>query len=294
MATTKVKIHSLIKSISSLLAKNRINMENFVVKRGKGKLISKPYGPHSVLYLDQLSDMDDIWINSGVFNSYLRKTYGINSREYYNIVVYGDINFSPRCKCGNDKKFISLSRGYGSTCGNKECLRIRSSEITKEMHKDKNSNLSKSLKRYTSLESTKIKLSNITRSRNIRNWSDPRYRETMSELSKKSINSWESKIKSKYKSFLRLGKLSDKCIFYLGLTDDNCIKFGITGVNLDKGRCNRKWRLKLKSIHRVVISDRKTIAIIEMNVKFMLKSNSEYTEFENLHKIISFIRNFIH
>lgn len=268
---------------------------NITVKRNKGELISRPYKNHSIQYLDQLSDKDNIWICSGVFNRYLYKNYGLSSEMYYNLVIYGDIFYYPPCSnpnCNNHRTFISLSRGYHKTCGSKECRSFMSSVNCIEQHKNENSKLNESLSRLHSSSDFLDLASKRMRSLNEKNWDNNEYRERMTKKSYSTINSWQSKCKNKYKAFLRQGHIDDDCTFYVGLTESNDIKFGVTGVNLDKGRCNRKWRLKLKSIHRLKISDRKTVAEIEMNLKFHFGSDSEYMEFTKLKEIINFVRNY--
>lgn len=266
-------------------------MSKLIIKKNKGKLIYKDHKSHSRLYLDQLSD-EEIWIASGVFVQYLNKTYGLNSKEYFNLIIYGNKDYIPLCKCGLPRKFVSLSRGYSPTCGGRDCVSKKLSNHAKSQHSDKESTLSIALGNLHNSEEFKKSLSTRTRELNKKLWEDPEYRKKMSENSKISINSWKSKSKAKYKSFLRSGRADDLCIFYIGLTESNDIKFGITGTNLDKGRCNRKWRLGLKSIHRLVNSNRLTVAKIELELKLYLGSNSEYTHYKNLHKIIDFVRNF--
>lgn len=267
---------------------------NLTVRRDKGQLVTRPYKSHSIQYLDQLSDTE-VWICSGVFNRYLMNNYGITSKEYYNLVIYGDKGYCPPCSnpnCKNKRSFISLSRGYHKTCGKSECISIMSSIHCTNQHLDKNSSLNKSLNKLHKSENFLRIAGKRMRNINNKNWKNQEYREHMKEKSYETINSWKSKCKNKYKAFLRLGRLDDICIFYVGLTASNDIKFGVTGVNLDKGRCNRQWRLKLKSIHRLKISDRKTVAEIEMNLKFYLGSDSEYIEFSKLREVINFVRNY--
>lgn len=267
----------------------------FTIKRYNGKLISRPYKGHSIQYLDQLSDSDNIWVCSGVFNRYLKKTYDLTCKEYYNLVMYGESSISSKCSnpnCSNSASFISLSRGYHKTCGCNECKSHLLSIHCKNQHMDENSSLNISLSRVNNSDEFKKKASDRFKSINESNWKNPEYVFIMKDKSYNTINSWRSKCKSKYSVFLKQGKPEDVCIFYIGLTNSNDIKFGVTGVNLDKGRCNRKWRLKLKSIHRLVVSDRITVAKIELNLKFHFQSNSEYVEFSKLREIIDFVRNY--
>lgn len=86
-------------------------------KRNKGKIITKDRR-----ILDQLSDNDNEWYWSGrsSFNIHIKNKYGLSDKEYHNIVVYGNINYSPKCPvCNNDVEFISLAKGYRKYCSRK-------------------------------------------------------------------------------------------------------------------------------------------------------------------------------
>lgn len=75
-----------------------------------------------LMYLDQLSESDNIWILAHKFSRYIKSTYNIDLHQYYNIVVYNDINYEPICpSCGiNVLTFNRFNRGYNKTCS-KSC-----------------------------------------------------------------------------------------------------------------------------------------------------------------------------
>lgn len=268
-------------------------MRNLKVKKSERELIfNKINGKWH--FLDQLSE-SEIWIKISDSNNYLTEKYGITSEQYFSLIKYNDIHYAHKCpdpRCSNLLNFINIKVGYSKTCGCRDCNWYVRSERAKLQHADPNSLLNASLRKLHKDENYRKGRSEHMRSLNNKNWMDLEYVSRMRDKSYETINSWTSKCKNKYKAFLRQGSLDDECIFYVGLTDSNDIKFGVTGVNLDKGRCNRKWRLKLKSIHRLRISDRKTIAEIEMNLKFQLGSDSEYVEFSKLREIINFVRDY--
>ena len=64
-------------------------------------------------YLDQLSETEK-WVCSRLMPKYLKKTYGITPKEYYDKVL--GITETPVCTCGAKLKFIRLSKGYQSYC----------------------------------------------------------------------------------------------------------------------------------------------------------------------------------
>lgn len=70
-------------------------------------------------YQDQLiPESEPIkWVSCTVFAKYLENTYNLSIREYYNIVVYDDINYQPKCSiCGGNLFFYNLNKGYQEFC----------------------------------------------------------------------------------------------------------------------------------------------------------------------------------
>ena len=95
-------------------------MKKLKCKRYKGKIISKDRW-----ILDQLSDKPNQWFFGGgnryqetsVFLKHVKETYGLTAQQYYNIIVYDDINYVGKCKtCGKETEFIKLSKGYRDYC----------------------------------------------------------------------------------------------------------------------------------------------------------------------------------
>lgn len=82
-----------------------------IIKVGEGA------GTH---YLDQIRD-DIKWISRSFIEGYLSREYDLTPQQYYNLVVYGDISFKPRCKyCSNSARWWRISNGYYLTCSS-EC-----------------------------------------------------------------------------------------------------------------------------------------------------------------------------
>lgn len=79
-------------------------------------------------YIDQLDENSPL-IFTRQLNNYLKNKYNLTIKEYYNIVIYGDKYYSPKCdNCGEDLEFISLSCGYRNKC--KNCKFINSEGVT--------------------------------------------------------------------------------------------------------------------------------------------------------------------
>lgn len=95
-------------------------------KRFQGKIIIRKSDKYM---LDQLSDEDNIWVYRK--DKYLMKTYGITTREYYCIVMYGSYFHIPVCKyCGKDRGFRSVNDGFYPICTYKKCSNSLKSDIT--------------------------------------------------------------------------------------------------------------------------------------------------------------------
>lgn len=61
------------------------------------------------------------WGGKGSFTKHIANDYGLTPREYYNLVVFGTINYVKICPvCGqNEVEFVKLSKGYREYCSQK-------------------------------------------------------------------------------------------------------------------------------------------------------------------------------
>lgn len=275
---------------------DRVSVDNNSPIKDKGKLIIKRIYDSNGIYigflrLDQLNINEDDWIDPRGFNAHIRIKYGLLDYQYYNLVIHGDLNYIHKCiNCDKEldlSRFVNLSHGWMSYC----CRKCQLSDKAKKQHADPNSLLNKSLSKWNNSDRAKQLKSKLFHDMNVESWSKPEYRKFMSEHTDRSINSWYGKIKNKRTAFIRQGKPEDTCKIYVGITKDlKSIKFGVTGVNLDKGRCNRKWRLDLFTIHKVNEGDRISMAEFEANIKFKLQSDKEFYPIEKLRDIINIIK----
>lgn len=80
------------------------------VKQYRGELKTQGEG-NSLWYLDQLYDKE-YWVSKNKFPKYLLEWYNLTPQEYYDIVVYDNVQPKCLCGCGLSSKFISLSKGY--------------------------------------------------------------------------------------------------------------------------------------------------------------------------------------
>ena len=99
-----------------------INKEDLACRRSFGKIL---YTESRRSIIDQLSEKENKIIGTQYKIQYFKENYNINEIEYYNICVFGDINYSPKCKstiCNNLVKFRCFSMGYYDYCC-KKCSR---------------------------------------------------------------------------------------------------------------------------------------------------------------------------
>lgn len=128
-------------------------------RRYPGKLITKGEGK-SMRYLDQVWLDNGTWIGAFHMRKYLDKYYKLTLQGYYNLVMYGDAEATPKCKCGKRLKFLNFSHGYTKTCCDELCEnelhRIAGSRyatefwhnITKEERKQFSQKMSEAYRRY--------------------------------------------------------------------------------------------------------------------------------------------------
>ena len=81
-----------------------------------GKILREP--PY---YFDQL-DSSLPKVHTQSLKRYLREKYNLTDKEYYNIVVHGNIDYEEHCVwCGKVTPFKSLCKGYQHFC-NQSCI----------------------------------------------------------------------------------------------------------------------------------------------------------------------------
>lgn len=83
----------------------------------KLKLTSKIEGDETY-YLDELTKDSEIWIPKSKFIQYIKDTYLIDTKSYYNKVMEsrGSSDFNKCKECGNPVRWINIFQGYSNTC----------------------------------------------------------------------------------------------------------------------------------------------------------------------------------
>ena len=191
--------------------------------------------------INQLEDHITTPIRSTDFSKYLLNDYALLPQEYYNLIIFGDINYIPKCPyCGTPLRFQSLQRGYRKECDSDECKRLGFSDRAKTM------------------------------------WSgfDMDTRDHIITKLHESGLTLESQLNAAYNKFMNAGNEDDECYFYLAIYQedkDYYIKLGVS-QNVEV----RKNYMKYNTIHIIVTSNRYIIANIEYYVKLELKVFNEY------------------
>lgn len=132
-------------------------------------------------------------------------------------------------------------------------------------------------------------------------WKDLKYRKKHLEMFHDNCRSEEISYKriayQEMQRFCNMVPLDKVCTFYLGLTDDNSIKFGITSDNFKnfKFRYNTsRWKLEnLRVLHKVFQGTPYQVSWIEREIKLIRKDASEHLEFNKLKEIIKLLRELI-
>ena len=74
-----------------------------------------------IFYQNQLEDVNNDMSVKFTKRKPPFKKYGLSEQEYYNLVVYGELEHHEMCECdtciGKDKRFNGLAYGYSKFCG---------------------------------------------------------------------------------------------------------------------------------------------------------------------------------
>ena len=218
-------------------------------------------------YIDQIDGVTLLHGNS--LRAYLRDKYNITPQEYYNLVMYGDINSYPKCfRCGKNCEFIKFSHGYKSWCH--ECL-IKCHEHKEEKEYEVGT------KCYKESLAAKDKVK-----KGIHNF------QTQSKESRVM-----AQLNSARNTFISLARSRRRTIayMYIGLCYNYDIKVGITFVGINR----RAKASKLKTVHLIRTGTPTDIADLEYELKvYFLKESGRTNEifsFDKIKEILDFIRN---
>lgn len=224
-----------------------------------GSIITSGSGSNTK-YLDQLSD-DDIWIGAYRIRKYLMDKYGLSPKDYYNLVVYGDINHIEYCSvCGKPTAFDRLSAGYRTSCS-RGCSAVLGGNAIAPAMRDPNS---------------KCKLA---------------CKEKLKELFSDGTHpftSVEVHARSRMTDFINKGDPDKESWFYVAISNDDRIKFGITDdpVAYNANKCI------YQKIHPLIKGTRKSVAYLEYSYKVHFNSRIEYFSKDKYSEMLEWIIKF--
>jgi len=201
-------------------------------------------------YIDQLGE--GIPISRAFMKRYLNRVYGLTDQEYYNIVVYGDIEATPRCPyCGRPKKFWRLINGYYFTCGDYECVDKKHSEDNR--------------RRWSS-------------------FTDEEYSEFCKKLGFAGTKDPLLRARAEIGRLLSLYDINTTWYLYLS-TINGLNKFGIT-----QNPEARKVKMQYDTIQVYASGNLESMLKFEYDIKSFRHSSSEYFKNDELQSIINFIK----
>ena len=243
-----------------------LDKSSLKVRVSPGKILFK-YG----YYLDQLRD-DNKRIKDTHFQRYLKSIYDITIDEYYNIVMFNDINYIKKCAnptCNSIIKVYKLS--YGA---NKCCCKGCASKLTMiGLHQKYGEHMVHNM---------------------IHLHDDPEYRKLKSKIfsdvmKKVHANDHESHVKivnaGNMQRAITKHKYYQSMYFYLAISSDNKIKIGVSGqINR---RCSQ---MNYKTIHTIFNTDVETAFKIEEEIKTTMLTTGEYFDFNYLHDIVLLLK----
>lgn len=226
---------------------------NYDIIVGKGHIIR----PTSQSYLDQIDGVTRV--SSKRIKEYLLDKYNLSEEQYYNLVVYGDIDKYPPCqnpRCEKRPRFIRLSVGYQKYC----CDSCKNSSILTDIVNKIPWNDDRRKKK--SMLTSKIQIEKIkNKSHNF--------------LQQSEEHKFNAQMESAKMTFIRRAEIRGIKTGYLyyGLVDSDNFKIGITFVS----PYSRFKSLGLRTIHTLVISDIFMISNIEYLIKLKFRDYSTYT-----------------
>jgi hypothetical protein len=70
-----------------------------------------------IYYLDELDNTKEVWIPKSRMPRYIKSTYNLSSKEYYDLVMSYRGESVGKCKiCGKPTRWYNLYKGYAETC----------------------------------------------------------------------------------------------------------------------------------------------------------------------------------
>lgn len=241
------------------------------------KFITRGMGRH-FKYKDQILN-NGTYVKPREFEAYLLATHNISRKEYYDIVINGGVDKSPKCfnpNCNKESLWIGFPSGYRKYCS-KSCQTshqhtlewrdLNHSYNSPEFRRKRSDNANKLVKEgklgWSSLWNSEEKRSNLIK----------KYKELVKE-GKFGCNSISNKIEMNRNSMLTKSKNHELYNFYLSISKDEGI-FKI-GVSIDPYR--QIYRLITPSEYYIYEGNPSDCINLEADLKYLKDSDHNSTE----------------
>jgi hypothetical protein len=231
------------------------------IKRNPGKILRNNY-----LYYDQLSFIE-IGRKLKFMNKYIKDTYNITPSQYYNLIVYNDLNKIHYCEwCGKETEFMDLRKGFKRFC-NKSCVTNKTLDTMNKSGTNK-------FKEKSFIEENRIRVSKFQRDR-IKSGLNPLLTE-------------ENFLNASKSRYLKYG-YKETSFYVAEVENSELLKIGVS--KFPWGR--RKYLDKVLINHKVIRTDKPEIIInIEDYIKRNFCIDHEFIDKNSLNSIINFVENY--
>lgn len=120
--------NKVIKFIDNELTNDIVSIDGYFII-SPGKIISKTH--HKIYDQLDISKSSYLILNKNRNIDFeLKRKYNITEEEYYNLIVNGDKNFRPKCKCGEYLEFRGVINGYHKLCNKCKGRNVPYKDIT--------------------------------------------------------------------------------------------------------------------------------------------------------------------
>lgn len=243
---------------------------NLKVYHNPGEIISKGE-KKDLMYLDQL-DKDINYIGCYKFPKYVRTKYNISLEEYYNLVVFNDINKEHICRnknCNNKLKFRSLLGPAYKECCSRKCNGEYVSNILK-------------LEGRLFMNSPKFRELSINKIKELFNDGTHPFRSVEVHARSRKTDFINKSVKhGRTLAYLYWSSCKDESIFKIGVTCDIENYNGLMDLH------------GYTSINKLKEGDISYIADLEYKIKLHFNKRTEYYKIEEFDIVINYIKSII-
>lgn len=242
---------------------------NLKVYHNPGKIIYRKIRNY-IEYLDQLKE-SETYISCYKMVRYLNDNYNLTPSQYYNLIVYNDIDKKHYCKiCGKELKLISIRYAYYETCS-KSCS---SSLVVKKL---------KSENRFI-FDDPEFKKGNSSRAKlRLANYQNHPIKSVEVHARSRRTHLINKSKKHNGLGYLYLAECADKSLFKIGATIDISNR-----VKMDKLNGS-----VITNIHEITSGNMEIIADVEYRIKLHFNQRGEFFNIERFEEVMNYIKSII-